>query len=188
VKAGAGGGGSSWADASGDLQATITASSLDDQVWVAGGSYQSKQRVDAFRLKEGVRVYGGFAGNEKAFSERNLKNTVNKSTLLGNDYPAVLATSVNNGSGNNLYNYNDPVSHYGKVYYRLKMVDIDGTFAYSRIISVSGDDTNSSIIFPNPSTSEVTIQVNNTLLNSSVILHDVSGRLLQSMVISKNSM
>lgn len=95
-----------------------------------------------------------------------------------------IATVNAQGSGNHLYSYNDPVYYYGKVYYRLKMMDNDGTFAYSRIISVSSEGIKNVSIYPNPSASELTINVNDSLLKSSANLYDVSGRLLRNIMIS----
>ncbi|MDR1583526.1 MAG: hypothetical protein LBS55_09785 [Prevotellaceae bacterium] len=70
--------GSSWNDASDNLQAMINASGIDEEVWVATGTYKPvykandhSQVVDpnddhsdnAFVLKKGVKIYGGFANN-----------------------------------------------------------------------------------------------------------------------------
>ncbi len=83
VKAGASGPGTDWSTASGDLQAMITASTAGDEVWVAGGTYQ-RGAGQFFMMKEGVKLYGGFAGTETALSQRDLSLTANKSTLQGN--------------------------------------------------------------------------------------------------------
>ncbi|MCE7042704.1 T9SS type A sorting domain-containing protein [Dyadobacter sp. CY312] len=52
---------------------------------------------------------------------------------------------------------NSPVA--GKSYYRLKMVDLDGSFAYSRIVSTSLTEDGAVLtIYPNPVAEEVFIQ------------------------------
>jgi hypothetical protein len=83
VKAGASGPGTGWPTASADVQAMINASSAGDEVWVAGGNYQRSAGVP-FIMKEGVKLFGGFAGTETALIQRDLSLTVNKSTLQGN--------------------------------------------------------------------------------------------------------
>jgi len=83
VKAGASGPGTDWPTASGDVQAMINASSAGDEVWVAGGTYQRSSGA-YFYMKEGVKIYGGFAGTETTLSQRDLSLTANKSTLQGN--------------------------------------------------------------------------------------------------------
>lgn len=81
VKQGASGDGSSWAKASGDLQEMIDQSQAGDQVWIASGVYKPTQLLDAkrfrsfaFRLKEGVSLYGGFQGTETTLKERARTN------------------------------------------------------------------------------------------------------------------
>lgn len=93
VKPGASGTGASWANAAGDIQAMINASAAGDQIWVAAGTYKPNRRVDAitvitpehpfdaFLMKAGVKLYGGFAGTETALSARNW--SANLSVLSG---------------------------------------------------------------------------------------------------------
>ncbi|GAB4017070.1 hypothetical protein GCM10028773_12050 [Spirosoma koreense] len=62
VKAGSSGDGSSWATASGDLQAMINAEGVQ-QVWVAAGTYKPTSTVDrsiSFVMVNNVQVLGGF--------------------------------------------------------------------------------------------------------------------------------
>ncbi|AXY74146.1 DUF1565 domain-containing protein [Paraflavitalea soli] len=94
VKAGASGPGTDWSTASGDVQAMINASTASDEVWVAGGTYQ-RPTNSYFTMKEGVKVYGGFAGTETVLSQRDLSLTANTSTLQGNGRSVV----YNDGNG-----------------------------------------------------------------------------------------
>lgn len=71
------GNGSSWSNAySGNgLQAVINNASPGDTIWVACGTYQpttTTNRSIAFQLKNGVAVYGGFAGTETSLQQRVL--------------------------------------------------------------------------------------------------------------------
>lgn len=73
VKSDGTGDGSSWEQASGDLQAMINASHAGDVVWVATGVYKPTTTTDrtiSFSLKDSVAIYGGFTGNERTLSER----------------------------------------------------------------------------------------------------------------------
>jgi hypothetical protein len=82
--------GTSWEDASGDLQAMIDAIGVN-QVWVAKGTYLPSKlagngtgsRDKAFVLKKGVKIYGGFKGDEAALDERDLTTSNNRSVLSG---------------------------------------------------------------------------------------------------------
>ncbi|MCF0074896.1 T9SS type A sorting domain-containing protein [Dyadobacter sp. CY261] len=84
VKQNAVGTGSSWEDASGDVQAVIDASASGDEVWVAGGTYSVSSSYFSFKMKEGVKIYGGFAGTEAILTSRVLTGTINESILQSN--------------------------------------------------------------------------------------------------------
>jgi len=87
--------GSSWADAFTDLNAAIQAAVSGIEVWIAEGSYTpGALRVSRFALKNGVRVYGGFAGNEKTRINRDPSAFV---TTLSGEIGAA-------GTGDNVYN------------------------------------------------------------------------------------
>lgn len=69
------GDGSSWANASGNLRATLLASSSGNQIWVAAGTYKPTTGTDrtlSFSIPSGVQVYGGFVGTETGLSQRRL--------------------------------------------------------------------------------------------------------------------
>jgi|GEM_PF-641297 len=112
------GDGSSWANATNDLQAAINAST--GQVWVAGGTYKPNRRAhiledikpnsrhNAFVLKNDIKIYGGFAGTETSLEERDLSLAENKSTLSGdfngNDGVSGSGSSLSiSGNGENAY-------------------------------------------------------------------------------------
>lgn len=100
VKPNANGSGSSWADASGDLALMLNTATLGIQIWVAAGTYYPTQctscgfteRDISFVVKDGVKLYGGFQGNESNLEQRNyLQNP----TILSGDIDRN-ATSTNN--------------------------------------------------------------------------------------------
>ena len=81
---GTGSGNGSWNNASSNLQGMINASDEQDQVWVAAGEYQPASG-QSFSMKEGVKIYGGFVGNETALIQRNISPDKYKSILRGNN-------------------------------------------------------------------------------------------------------
>ena len=83
----------------------------------------------------------------------------NRFTGIGN----VTANGRNNAGGSFSYGFtdNDAVNQPSqRIYYRLKMVDIDGTFKYSNIVSISMPITTGRLnISPNPVLNEVKVSI-----------------------------
>ncbi len=66
--------GSSWANAFTTLPPALSAAGATDEIWVAQATYKptaTATRTIAFVLKDGVSVYGGFAGNETMRTQRD---------------------------------------------------------------------------------------------------------------------
>ncbi len=78
--------GTSWTDARTDLRQALLTSTSGNEVWVAAGTYKpappNGSRVATFQLKNGVAVFGGFAGIEVSVDERNW---VANPTILSGD-------------------------------------------------------------------------------------------------------
>lgn len=83
------GDGSSWDNASGDLQKMIdeladnNVSQQAGEVWVAAGTYKPQSQLisgmnysASFRMRDGISVYGGFAGTESSKLERVKKSAM----------------------------------------------------------------------------------------------------------------
>lgn len=86
----ASGSGTSWADASPDLQATLTNATAGDEIWVAEGTYQpGTSRHASFRMKTGVDLYGGFQGVSADYpageSFLDQRNWSSQETILNGD-------------------------------------------------------------------------------------------------------
>ncbi len=66
--------GTSWEDASGDLNAVLNLATAGTEIWVAAGTYyptQSHDRNAHFTIPDGVALYGGFKGIETDISQRD---------------------------------------------------------------------------------------------------------------------
>lgn len=81
--------------------------------------------------------------------------------------------SVKGGASS--YEYRDTESEGGKQYYRLKMIDTDGTFAYSKIIVIDGGERTDGFSYPNPADSR-NISIRTTGKIGAYHLFDISGK------------
>ena len=87
------GDGTSWADAFTALQPALEAAQSGDQLWVAAGTYipslesiPGDPRSASFQMKNGVAIYGGFAGGETELEQRDW---VGNPTILSGDIGVV---------------------------------------------------------------------------------------------------
>lgn len=72
------------------------------------------------------------------------------------------------------------------VYYRLKMIDIDGKFSYSNIVPVriNGNFSNA-LVYPNPTREKLVIKLSGTMTEAANLsVTDLSGRLLMQQNVS----
>ncbi|NLX72583.1 MAG: hypothetical protein GXY94_04685, partial [Bacteroidales bacterium] len=68
-----------------DLQTALADAISGDQLWVAAGTYKPTTGTDrtiSFQLKDGVELYGGFAGEETELGQRNWQKNP---TILSGD-------------------------------------------------------------------------------------------------------
>lgn len=79
--------GTSWGNAFTDLQTAIDQADINTEIWVAKGTYYPLQmsgntsRHRTFVLREAIKVYGGFAGNESNLEQRTISE--NPTVLSG---------------------------------------------------------------------------------------------------------
>jgi len=117
--------GTSWTNAYISLQSALDAAVFGDQIWVAKGTYKPSydygsgggSRYYHFELKNGIAVYGGFAGTESTLNQRadfgqgEINETILSGDLNNNDVFDVANGGYQGTSGNDncyhvLYNTN----------------------------------------------------------------------------------
>jgi hypothetical protein len=91
--------GLTWEDAFLEIRAALCLASDDPgvaEIWVAAGTYapagSDGERTASFRLMDGLKMYGGFAGWEDSIDQRDVNSnaTVLTGDLLGDDEPGFM--------------------------------------------------------------------------------------------------
>jgi hypothetical protein len=105
----------------------------------------------------------------------------------GNDFSAIkTVTAINNGANVNGYKATDEAPLNGYNYYRLKMVDANGKFTYSKQVKINFQNmTHAVSFFPNPVTSYVNLEISNARAGAyQYTVSTLHGNLVKSAVVN----
>jgi len=106
--------------------------------------------------------------------ERSIEGEEENFNLIGQVSAQGFSQSVQN------YQHSDETATAGLNYYRLKMVDLDGTYAYSPVVSATAEVQNVRLgAYPNPTQAIVQFS-NNVAQETALLLRDGFGRQLWS--------
>ncbi len=129
------------------------------------------------------------AGNLLSWSASNAVNFANfelQRSSNGSSF-ATIATVAVNASGS--YSYTDAGAT-GTNYYRLAMVDLDGSIQYSKTVAIVGDGSSFAVasIYPNPANSQLNVALYSpTATNVTYTITDISGRVMGKEVHPANA-
>ncbi len=90
----------------------------------------------------------------------------------------VPATGEASSSEVTAYQFEDPVRTSGQYYYRLKAMDLDGSFTYSMILNISVSSSDDLQLTPNPARDQVQVLLPPTATGGSLQVTSLSGALL----------
>ncbi|MEO5593827.1 MAG: right-handed parallel beta-helix repeat-containing protein [Chitinophagaceae bacterium] len=79
-----------------------------------------------------------------------------------------------------MYRFTDPLPEPGKNYYRIKEIDADGAFTYSNVIVININTTEKAILWPNPATGSIHLNLPKSLIGKKLALslQTVTGTIL----------
>jgi len=80
-----------------------------------------------------------------------------------------------------VYEFNDSLPMPGLNYYRLKQLDLDGTFAFSKIISVTWEGSNALVIYPNPATEQIELELPQSSVIREIVIIAESGSVIKKI-------
>ena len=90
-----------------------------------------------------------------------------------------IPSSKNQRSGRKIYTFTDADGSQSNYYYRLKMVDLDEKFTYSKIIYLDGSKATGFDFYPNPASNQVRIDINGTDQKDVLVeIFDFSGKMV----------
>jgi parallel beta-helix repeat protein len=96
------------------------------------------------------------------------------------DFRAVGSVAAK-GDGIASYSFTDPTPVTGTIYYRLRQTDLDGTYSYSRMISLKGLHGSILTAYPNPARDQVSIRVDSQYVGTRLSLVSLAGTTLQQL-------
>jgi len=108
-------------------------------------------------------------------TEQNVKSYQVQRSNNGVDFSTINSVTA---TGNIAYQSDDKNLSNGKYYYRIQTLDKDGKYNYSSIVTVVIDSKNAMLVHNNPAKDILTIQENDALVNRSVDIFDMSGKLV----------
>ncbi len=183
-------------DASNNLY--ITGFTYSTNYYITPGAFQTVNggNTDVFVTKLGIPFslpielisFEGFViqnENEitwKTAAELNFSHYVLESSEDGINFKIVdTIVSLGNSNEINCYSYQDKKYYSPTTYYRLKSVDIDGSFNHSKIITVKRDENSTGVVvYPNPSNGIYQIDFRNGSNNYIQIeVLDMQGNLIE---------
>lgn len=103
----------------------------------------------------------------------------------GDQFQQVATVLAENTSGDHQYKFTDPFPQTGRNNYRLKMVDIDGKYTYSQVVSVNFDKASTIIaaIYPNPTKDIVNIAVSETVSDLFIQVFSQDGKMVMTKLL-----
>lgn len=117
--------------------------------------------------------------NWNTASEENVHAFNVERSIDGKSFEAIATVAAKNSANGAAYTYND-VLRAGVTYYRLKMVDKDGSFAYSKVVSVNGKAVASIDVYPNPVRDRFVISHPKTFNGATVDIFTLNGKKVMS--------
>src|SRR5215471_4877557 len=113
--------------------------------------------------------------------------SIERSAYGNNFYEIGKVKSKNSNTQMQQYSFEDFTPLNGENYYRLKQVDVDGGFTYSKTVKVNFRNISLIKLYPNPAKNILIIEGLNPLLNTILSVIDVSGKVVAKTIVVNNN-
>lgn len=128
---------------------------IGDPMPVTLAAFSTKPRTDAENKQTVLLEWQ--TTEEKDFSHFEIEVAADRESLLRNLFSKIGEVTGAGGRSRYAFMDNAPLVN-GTSYYRLKMVDLDGSFEYSTVRAVSFDGEKSWKVFPNPAEKKIFVE------------------------------
>ncbi|MEJ7627808.1 MAG: M4 family metallopeptidase [Ferruginibacter sp.] len=116
--------------------------------------------------------------------EINLSNYSVERSADGVIFTAIGSVNAIGSINQQTYYFEDNQPLKGKNFYRLKMINTDGTFKYSTIRTLNFDRNNIFVMSPNPAQSSVTLQFDEVMNNATIRISNQQGQVVKQLIMN----
>jgi hypothetical protein len=109
-------------------------------------------------------------------NELNTKQFEVERSADATSFNAIGIVAANNTISQNSYTFTDANIINGTSYYRLKIIDKDGAFKYSKVVAVNNTNRNALHMFPNPAVNSLSITHNKASANATLDVVTTDGK------------
>ena len=120
-------------------------------------------------------------------NEINIQKYIVERSLDGSNFISVGIVLASNLNGTKKYSFTDMNAVKQVIYYRLKIVEKDGSFNYSKIVVLNNQTKSSINIFPNPAKNQIAITHSTTTENGIVLVTDLLGKNIITQKVNANT-
>ncbi|MCW3105529.1 MAG: hypothetical protein JWQ09_35 [Segetibacter sp.] len=133
--------------------------------WLTFSAYKNENKTVVLQWSTANELNNDYYEIEKSIDEITFNN--------------IGKIGAGNFTGMQQYLFNDLKPFSGDNYYRLKQVDKDGNYSYSKIVKVAIDVTGDEyVVYPNPVVNKTTVRFLNEMKQLTIRLADASGKLV----------
>ncbi len=105
----------------------------------------------------------------------------------GQTFQQIKIIATKNTSGNHTYNFTDENPLQGLTYYRLKQIDINGDYKYSKLQVINNQAEGSLNVYPNPVANILTVNHPQAGQNSTIQIVNVNGKTVKIIQVDISS-
>ena len=116
-------------------------------------------------------------------NENNLKQYEIQRSTDGANFTGIGTSSARNAGNYSFTDNSFPATK--TVFYRLKMIDFDGKFSYSKTAAVRLNGFSGAFVYPNPTSGNVTVQLQKPFTETgSLTIADMTGRIIKQYAVA----